>query len=250
MKKNSLFSIVILMCFSHFANAAEESPTETELAVMNERNIVIIGASYARSWPLQQVECLKVVNKSKDGEQSSEVNQRFEKDAFESDPEAVIIWGFINDLHRSPKEDIDKTKEIAKKNMMSMVEATLANNKIPVLATEVTLGISEGLKWQIMSFIGKLRGKVSYQEFINSNVLSVNNWMREYAKEKGLLILDIEKVLTNKKGNRKEGFAQIDGSHITELAYAAITREMTPVLETGLVNRNALCNSVAANEEN
>ena len=245
-KFNSI-NLILLLLLSllstsvYSSSYVEVSTLDMNQPVISEKKLVIIGASYASGWPLDRVGCLSVDNKGRGGEQSHETLARFNEDALSSSPDAVLIWGFINDLHRNPKEDIDNTKKRAIDSIKQMVAMSLEAGVIPVLATEVTMGVSNSLKWKIMSFIGELRGKTSYQSFINSNVQEVNHWIRKFASDNNLVLIDIEKVMTNEKGNRKEGYATDDGSHITEEAYAALTNYAVPVLEKAIVSDRKLC---------
>ncbi|MCW8934260.1 MAG: GDSL-type esterase/lipase family protein [Gammaproteobacteria bacterium] len=225
-----------------YSNSSIDEETTAEKIEVKDMSMIIIGASYARGWQVKEISCLEVINKGIGGEQSFETLARFEKDAIQPRPDAILIWGFINDLHRNPKEDIDNTKQRAIDSITKMVEISITQGITPILATEVTMGVSRSLKWKIMSYIGELRGKQSYQGFINSNVLDVNNHLRKLAKEKNILLIDIEKVMTNEAGERKEGFAQVDGSHITEHAYNELSAYALPILERALVSSKQLCN--------
>ncbi|MCW9014598.1 MAG: GDSL-type esterase/lipase family protein [Gammaproteobacteria bacterium] len=208
---------------------------------IDEDKIIIIGASYAKGWLINRLSCLKVVNKGIDGNQSFEIEQRFYEDAIKPQPKAIVIWGFINDLHANSKENITQTVGDIKRRIVSMVDTTKANNIVPVLVTEVTIAESKSLKWRIMSWIGKLRGKESYQHYINSNVQKINKWIREYATQNNILVVDLEKLLSNSEGSRKDGYYEADGSHISESAYQAIDRFAQQFLNKELVSKYGMC---------
>lgn len=214
---------------------------EMEAGQEKSKDLIIIGASYARDWPLKSLECVTVINKGINADQVVNTRKRFTADVVNQHPEAVIIWGFINDLHANPKENIEQTVQNIKSSIEGMVDEAMANGIVPVLATEVTIAESQSLKWKVMAWIGKLRGKQSYQSYINGNVMKINEWIRELAGKKGLLLIDLEKILTNEQGNRIEGYAQDDGSHITRFAYDAITRYAKPLLIKDLVAKNNIC---------
>jgi len=74
-------------------------------------------------------------------------------------------------------------------------------------------------------------GKKSYQDYINQHVLDVNQWIRDYAKQNGLLLLDLQPVISDDKGWRKKEYATKDGSHISEKGYEKLTEYATRVLE-------------------
>lgn len=101
--------------------------------------VVIIGASYVRAWPIQELDGKKVLNKGVDGQQSFEMLQRFEKDVISVNPSAVIIWGFINDIHRTQAEYINAAMARARQSIEEMVRMAKQHGIQPVLATEVTI---------------------------------------------------------------------------------------------------------------
>ncbi len=220
------------------AQQVEESTTTPQTAA---DLLVIIGASYAENWSIPQVGCLQVVNKGINGQVSSEVEERFAHDALDLKPKAVLIWGFINDFSNNPREIEDETRETAIRNIEAMAEAAHAAGVIPVLATEVTMGAPDSMIDNIIGWIGELRGKRSFQQYISDNVMAVNRWLREYAEQQGFPVLDIEHLMTDEKGNRKTGYFASDLSHITDLAYQDLDAYALPELKESLINANKLC---------
>ena len=228
-----------LFLFSGLA-LAEESTGQSAVDAAAPK-LVVIGASYAENWPISKVGCLEVVNKGINGQVSSEVLERFAQDALTAKPKAVLIWGFINDFSNNPREVEAETRETAIRNIEAMAEAASNAGVIPVLATEVTMGAPDSLVDSVMGWIGKIRGKQSFQQYISSNVMEVNRWIRDYAKQKGYPVLDIEQLMTNEEGNRKAGYFTPDLSHITEQAYQDLDSFSQPILEERLIKPNSLC---------
>lgn len=192
--------------------------------------VVIIGASYAEGWQPGEIAGLPVINRGVGGQQSHEVRARFSRDVLESRPrpEAVLIWGFINDIHRNDRRGMDETLTRAKANIRAMVEQARAQGVTPVLVTEVTVRGPKTLSQELKRFVGDLVGKDSYQDYVNSQVLAVNRWMRDYAAAEGITLLDFETVLADSSGMRQRRFATDDGSHISEAGYrrlSAYTRQ-------------------------
>lgn len=206
------------------------------------KQIVMIGASYLQGWPLNEVACLPVVNKGISGETSIQVRQRFDADALSNNPVAVIIWGHINDFSNAPMEQEAQTRQTAIENLKYMIDRTKEAGIIPIIATEVTFGMPSDIKTSVMQFIGKMLGKRSFQDYISSNVLAVNEWIRNYAKEHGVSVLEIERLMTNSDGNRKEGYYTEDLSHITKLAYQDLQVFAQPFLQQALIEKHGLCN--------
>jgi lysophospholipase L1-like esterase len=228
--------IAFLFLFSALS-VAEENPA----AASEQPKIVVIGASYAENWPINQVGCLKVLNMGINGQVSTEVRGRFRQDALAAKPKAVLIWGFINDFSNNPREVADETRETAIRNIEAMAKAAHQAGVIPVLATEVTMGAPDSMLDSLMGWIGSIRGKQSFQQYISKNVMAVNTWIREYAAQKGYPILDIEKLMTNDKGNRKAGYFTPDLSHITDKAYQDLNLYALPALEKDLLKPHQLC---------
>ncbi|MES9989394.1 MAG: GDSL-type esterase/lipase family protein [Candidatus Thiodiazotropha endolucinida] len=206
------------------------------------QQIVMIGASYLQGWPLNKVACLPVVNKGISGETSTQVRGRFESDAISNNPAAVIIWGHINDFSNAPMELEAQTRQTAIENLKYMIDRTKEAGIIPIIATEVTFGMPSDIKTSVMQFIGKIMGKRSFQDYISSNVLAVNDWIRNYANEQGVSVLEIERLMTDSEGNRKEGYYTEDLSHITKLAYQDLQAFAQPFLQQALIEKHGLCN--------
>lgn len=185
--------------------------------------IVIIGASYVRAWPVQELGGKRVVNKGVNGEQSFEMLQRFQDDVLALKPKAVVIWGFINDVHRTRREGIDAAMAKARESIAEMVHLAQANGIEPILATEVTIRGKDDLRSTVAGWVGTLLGKTSYQEYVNGQVLETNRWIRGYARENRILLLDFQPLIADEKGFRKKAFATEDGTHISAAAYEKLT---------------------------
>lgn len=187
---------------------------------IQNKTIVVIGASYAKSWPVTTIDGLAVSNKGAGGEQTHEMLARFDRDVIAARPRAVLIWGHINDIFRSEPEALKAKLVRSRENIRSMVEMARSKGIAVVVATEVTLPASTG--WTV--WLGKLRGKQNYREFINGHVIEMNQWIRALAAEKKLVLLDFEKVLADQDGTRKREFTTEDGTHLSSKAYDALTR--------------------------
>ena len=93
----------------------------------------------------------------------------------------------------------------------------------PILATEVTITTRTGFIESLASFVGELRGKSSYQDYINGLVVETNHWLTEVATKQDIVLLDFKTVLADETGKRKREYATDDGSHLTVAAYMALT---------------------------
>jgi lysophospholipase L1-like esterase len=196
--------------------------------------IVLIGASYAKGWPLKEINGIPVLNRGVDGEQSFEVLNRFRKDVIAIKLRAVIIWGYINDIHRTDRSKIDMAIGKAKNSFIAMVELSEKNGIIPILATEVTIRHKNGLIDALQNWVGKLLRKKSYQDYVNQHVLNLNRWLKGYAQEKNLLVLDLQPLISDHNNIRLKKYATDDGTHISEQGYKQLTAYATKRLENYL----------------
>lgn len=187
--------------------------------------MVIIGASYAKGWNPGKLGDHKIVNRGVGGEQTHEVLARFDRDVPVPAVRTVIIWGFINDIFRSTPEEV-KTKLIrSQENINAMIEKARQKRVTPIVATEVTLPMGDSWSERVAGWIGALRGKQSYQDYVNGHVVEMNKWLRQLATDKQLMLLDFEKVLadSNNSNRRKLEYATPDGTHLSPQAYEALT---------------------------
>jgi lysophospholipase L1-like esterase len=70
---------------------------------------------------------------------------------------------------------------------------------------------------------GRLLGKESYQDYVNQRVMTTNAWLRSYARQEGVALLDIQPILSDRDGERRAEYAKADGSHLTAAAYQRLT---------------------------
>ncbi len=188
-------------------------------------DIVLIGASYAEGLKLNEVAGMTMINKGVGGQQSFEMLNRFQDDVINLNPRKVVVWGFINDIFRAGPGKMDDAIVRIQESYREMVRLSRKNNIEPLLATEITMGPLGGFKETIVRFVAGLMGKVSYQERINLEVRKVNEWLRKYAAEQGLSVLEFQQVLADEEGlMRERNFTQDDGSHISEEGYKTLSQ--------------------------
>jgi len=204
-------------------------------ATGNKTKLVIIGASYARGWADSSPGKFTIVNKGVDGEQSFEMLARFKRDVIDERPDVVIIWGFINDIFRSSREGIDPTIDRTRRSITEMVDLARANGIKPVLATEVTIRGKDGIRETIASWIGWIRGRESYQDYVNRYVLQTNHWIRGYARTQKIPLLDFQPLLSDGEGRRKREYAKEDGSHISLTGYVRLSLYANEELSKSLI---------------
>ena len=237
MKRYLCMAAILLFCLGFSdTNAAQETEDGTPgqgggtMAADGEklsgadggRPVVLLGASYAEGLKLAQLAGRVLINKGVGGEESGDMLKRFQTDVVAVNPEMVILWGFINDIFRSERAKMADTITKIKENYVAMVERARESGIVPVLATEITMSRRPGVKERVMGWVGRVMGKTSYQDFINSHVIEVNLWMKNYAVQNDLKLLDFQALLADGGVMRVMAYAQEDGSHVSERGYALI----------------------------
>lgn len=191
--------------------------------VSSTATLVLAGASYVGGWKEPALPGYRVINRGAGGEETHQVLARFERDVIAARPQAVLIWGHINNVHRAPPGGIEAVKEKAKADYREMVRLARENGIEVILATEVTVSEAVGLTNRLVAFINNLRGKQNYSAWVNEHVRDLNAWLRTYAREQGLRLWDFEKVFDDGEGFRKLDYSSDDGTHISPDGYAALT---------------------------
>lgn len=194
--------------------------------------VVLLGASYAAGWKAPRLGGKPIVNRGVAGQQSFELLARFDADVLPAKPRAVIIWGFINDVFRSSRDKVGDALARSRRSTEEMVQRARAHGVEPILATEVTVRQKNTVSDNVMTFIGGVLGRESYPGYVNGQVLENNKWLRTYAAREGLLLLDLQPVVSDASGYRRRDLAVDDGSHISEAGYGALTAYADPLLTT------------------
>ena len=215
--------IVLMAIAVTHAEMQDASAADNKVSAGSKMAMVIIGASYAKGWNVVALDGMPVINKGVGGEQTHEMLARFDRDVIAVKPRVVLIWGFINDVFRSEPEEREEKLQRTRENLRNMVDKARRSGVVPILATEVTLPGDEGVVASAMAWIGKMRGKQSYQDQINNHVIEINQWIRGLAAEQKLVLLDFEKALADEDGRRKREYTTEDGTHLSARADEALT---------------------------
>jgi len=192
-------------------------------ATQSVRQVIVIGASYAGDWGTPRLPGHTLTNRGVGGEETSAVLARFDKDVIAAKPDAVIIWGHINDIFRAPGGDMSAGARKAKDNLRQMIERARGAGIETIVATEITMSRPPGFMEWAAGIAGKLLGKKSYQERVNDQVRDVNEFLRRQAAQQGLQVLDFERAMDNGEGFRRPEFSTPDGSHISQAGYDRLT---------------------------
>lgn len=185
--------------------------------------IVIFGASYAKDWHIESIAGAKVTNSGIGGNETKDMLARYERDVLSLSPDKVIFWGFINDFMRSNAQQAGQVSSLVKERYQTMVDTALQRGIEPVLATEVTLPAATTWWGEIIAWVFRLIGRKGYADRINTNVMEVNAWLKDFARQRSLPLLDLQAALAPGGFYRKRAFSQPDGSHLSEAAYRELT---------------------------
>ena len=124
----ALAAIGLLVSASIAQSEADGSrnDTGTDQIEVGAHTVVVIGASYvAGGNPERPIAGYQIIHKGVSGEQSFEMLARFQRDVIALKPEAVMVWGFNNDVIRSDRARIDHTLRRTRESMLAMIQ--LAN---------------------------------------------------------------------------------------------------------------------------
>ncbi len=212
---------IALTATTFIAQSAEANTVPDESST---KTIVILGASYAKGWTKPTLPGYgNIINRGVGGEETGDMAARMNRDVVALKPDAVLIWGHVNNITRSPPERIDAAKKAAREHYLSMLrEARAAGIKV-ILATEIPWTEQQGLLNELRGFIGRLRGRTSYAVRISGHVGEINTFLRELAQRERLQLLDFERAFSTDDGTRIAEYVAEDGSHISAAGYEALT---------------------------
>ncbi len=184
--------------------------------------IVLLGASYAKGLQLDEINAYTLVNKGVAGDTSIDMLDRFSDDVVALNPQKVILWGFINDIHNTDINEAGTAVEKIKASYLEMIERAQKTNIEPILVTEITMSRRAGIMEILRSWRAKLKIKPTYQDIVNGHVMAVNQWLKEYAEKHGLQLLDFQSLLAEGGVMRNKAYAQDDGGHLSEKGYTLL----------------------------
>jgi lysophospholipase L1-like esterase len=227
LRAQSLVAALVLL--AAVLTSLPSGATVTSANAQTPRKLVILGASYAKSWGTPPLPGYSVVNRGAGGEQTKGMRARFPKDVVALQPHAVLIWGHINNITQSnvanaTAEQAAAVKKAAREDYLAMLQQARAAGIEVMLATEIPLAEPSGLMNEARALVGRLLGKQSYAERVNVHVRDLNAFVRELAAREGLMLLDFEKVFAPEGGARQPDYATEDRSHVTAAGYQALTK--------------------------
>ena len=190
------------------------------------RHIVLLGASVGGAWNISGL-----------SDRMGNSEYTFEYICEYSDDKSEKLASILNRGQEKPAAII--IKECAayfpggsvklKALIRGWVGACRDEDVIPVLATVVPVVRSFPLR---IFFLSLLHGKWKYPKGTFEAISEFNDWVRDYAGEEGLVVLDLEAALRTSSCDRHLNgrYAKIDGLHVNEKAYRELDMIVIPAM--------------------
>jgi lysophospholipase L1-like esterase len=211
-------------------------------AIANPRGpVVLFGDSDVERWPMPAIGDVTIINRGHSGDHVSELLARFDRDVVAERPRAVLIWGFDNDVVDARDRNLDAPGVLAavQRAYTEMVERAERNGIEPILATDVTFARHAGLVAAAWRGIDRLLGRTEFEDRMNPIVLEGNERLRDLARSRNLLLLELQIALSDHAQYRRPEFVEPDGTHITPAGYAELTKRVLPALRAHLNDRES-----------
>jgi len=140
----------------------------------------------------------EVINKGINGNTTSDMVRRFEREVLNYSPTHLILMGGINDVICG--ESFDRITW----NIRAMVEKALDENIKVILGLPTAVDVPE---WERL-------------------IQRIRNWMKNYAAEKGLKIIEFDRAFYDENGNVRSELLLADGGHPDIEGYRAMFAEI------------------------
>lgn len=174
----------------------------------DENRVVFMGDSITDVWKLSEYfPNQPYINRGISGQTTPQMLLRFRPDVIALHPKVVVILAGTNDLSGNTGPT---TPEAIEANLVSMVELARANNIKVVMAS--ILPVSDYNKDKTGKPIIRTGTRPPAQ------ILALNQWIKNYATENGLVYLDYFSATADDKGFLKEDLAG-DGLHPNAKGY-------------------------------
>lgn len=226
MRIKILFYCILFVSLNLFAGGAFSMVEGKE-----KKHIVLIGASVGYGWDIPR---LPQRIKENGYELEYVGSDDFDKSEF-----------LKKVLQKEKKPDMVILKECAayfpgelekyKRDMKKWIEQSLSTGVTPIMTTVAPVTRPNYLtKSYLKDLIKKyiLTNKIHMEERLKY-ILEYNDWIREYAKEKGLIVLDLEAALrvSDKDRRLRQDLTSGDGLHLNSEAYKILDNFMADTLK-------------------
>ncbi len=144
-----------------------------------------------------------VVNAGLNGDLTEGMIGRFGRDVADERPDVVVVWGGINDLGHSRMPERVMTNLARLYDMCGEIKAT------PIACT------------------------ITPTSHTSPNMMRLNEMIRAYASERGIILADLYPALADGEGNLRQKYSD-DGAHLTTEGYRRVAEvvleALTPIL--------------------
>ncbi len=203
-----------------------------------EKHVVLLGASVGHAWNIDALP-----DRIKPSASSSSQSYRFEfvgEYAFDKTEALNKIL-----KRKQNKPDVILIKECAayfpgdlphyQELVKGWVRECKKSGVVPVLTTVVPVTKATDLKSSLKDFIKPLLGKANTSARLES-LLRYNDWIKVYAKQEGLTVLDLEAPLRVSETDRRlrADLHSGDGLHLNAQAYGLLDKIVIPTLDQAL----------------
>ncbi len=171
--------------------------------------VVFLGASISRRWNLEEAfPKAHMINRGVGGQLVPDMLTRFHRDVIELQPRAVVIkFCSINIRPHMPLK-------ILEDGMTMMTQLARANDIRPIVSTIIPAAKAE-------AHIGDFSVVDSLRKF--------NYWVRQYADEEGLLLIDFAGAIETEDGFLPRDCAT-DPVHVNDKGYRILAEAGRPVI--------------------
>jgi hypothetical protein len=223
------FTVAVLLLAAMFVDwtMPRESP-----AGRTRSHIVLIGASIGRGWSLQQWPA------------------RVSRPDYSA--EALAVWDFnksvaVEELLLRPGRPFHLTRTWLKSlfeppprvpDIVILKEcSSYFPGNLPAQRAQTTAWVERlrqrGIPVMLATVVPVTPARDSRSPGKQASLLAYNRWLRDYARQAGAGILDLERALSDGGGNAwlSPRFAAPDGTHLNAAAYAVLDRLLLSALE-------------------
>jgi hypothetical protein len=198
-----------------------------------KKHVVLLGASVGNAWNIGSLPERLNQGKSAQGYSFEFVGDyQFDKTQTlksilqrkQNKPDAIIL----KECAAYYPGDLRQYQELMKGWIKDCKEARV----VPVLATVVPVAKATSLKAITKDLIRPLLGKATSSKRLQA-LLQYNDWIKAYAKQEGLTVLDLEATLRTSDADRslRPDLHSGDGLHPNAKAYALLDRIVIPALD-------------------
>ena len=210
-----LFAFAILLGFSAFLCGQTTG---------GQKHVVLLGASVGEAWHIEALPARSKVSgymfeyvRGGGFDKTSALTGVLSRE--DGRPHAV----FLKECAAYFPGDLERYKKLVR----SWILLCKGANVVPIPATVVPVTRLHAFKKILIDIIkgrDAFKDGNPFQNNRNRSILAYNDWIRSYAEENGLTVLDLESAVRYSQENRylRENFARLDGLHLNSTAYKSL----------------------------